>query len=109
MDNRELLELFTERLDEFAKHRGYIEKAQAQAGRFSESVIERVVTDNTSRCVALCTDIFPMVAEVNDAIAGLAASSEDIEPMRQFALRWRGWNFVPRSGSWMRPVCRAVR
>jgi len=78
MDNRELLELFTERLDEFAKHKGYIEKAQAQAGRFSESVIERVVTDNTSKCVGLSAEILPMVVDVNEAIAGLVVSGEEI-------------------------------
>ena len=78
MDNRELLELFTERLDEFAKHKGYIEKAQAQAGRFSESVIERVVTDNTEKCVTLGAEVLPMVVEVNDAIAQLVVSGEEI-------------------------------
>jgi hypothetical protein len=78
MDNGELLGQFSKRLDQFAKHRGYIEKAQAQAGRFSESVIERVVVDNTGKCVALSAEILPMVVEVNDAIAGLLVSGEEI-------------------------------
>ncbi len=71
MDKAELLSTFTEKLEQYARFRNFIDKAQAQSDKFSAAVIKKVCEDNERKSLEVGDQIRPMVGEVEQAIADL--------------------------------------
>jgi hypothetical protein len=65
----DLLTNFGGLLDEYAQHREYIAKAQAQAEKFSKAVIEKVVLDHEVKSSGVADSILPLVPEIEAHIA----------------------------------------
>ncbi|MEC8424488.1 MAG: FHA domain-containing protein [Myxococcota bacterium] len=65
----ELLTKFGGLLDEYAQHREYIAKAQGQAEKFSNAVIEKVVLDHEVKASGVADGILPLVPEIEARIA----------------------------------------
>ena len=78
MDKAELLSKFTGQVDLFEKYQTFIEKAQSQAGRFSAAVVERVVSDNTTKSMEVVAVIVPLMADMDDVVQGLESERGDI-------------------------------
>ena len=74
----DLLTNFGGLLDEYARHREYIEKAQAQVEKFSKAVIEKVVLDHEVKSAGVADSILPMVPEIESHIAQIDADTAAI-------------------------------
>jgi hypothetical protein len=79
MDNAELLATFTDRLNQFEKYQGFINKAREQSGKFASAVVEKVVQDNTRRCMEIVEEIVPLTADMEGVL-------EDLRQNRDAAL-----------------------
>ena len=95
MDQDQLLSTFNEKVENYARHRGFIDKAKAQEGKFSAAVIEKVCLDNEIKSSELVDVIVPLVAEIETLLSGLqsdldeinAASASANEQMEELTLR----------------------
>ncbi len=95
MEHQELLNGFSELLDEYAKHRDYIRRARAQADRFSPQVIEKVVLDHEIKSSEVADKVLPKVPEMESAIAGIdeeiagikSANAESSTELEELELR----------------------
>ncbi len=95
MESDQLLSTFNDKVGTYANHRGYIDKAKAQAGKFSAAVIEKVCLDNEIKSSELCEEIVPLVAEIEGVISGLEEQLEELgatkasadEQMEELTLR----------------------
>lgn len=74
----DLLTNFGGLLDEYAQHREYIEKAQAQVEKFSKAVIEKVVLDHEVKSSGVADSILPLIPEIESHIAQIDADTEGI-------------------------------
>jgi hypothetical protein len=74
----DLLTNFGGLLDEYAQHREYIAKAQAQAEKFSKAVIEKVVLDHEVKSSGVADSILPLVPEIEAHIAQVDADTKGI-------------------------------
>ena len=79
MDKAELLSQFTAKVDEFARHQGFIDKARAQADRFAPEVVAKVITTNEAKALGVVEDLIPLTADVVERIEGLQADRRAIE------------------------------
>src|SRR5262244_2374180 len=76
MDKAELLETFTDRLNQYEKYQGFIQKAREQAGKFASAVVEKVVRDNTQKCMDIVSEIVPLTSDLEAVIDDLRGSRE---------------------------------
>lgn len=76
MDKAELLATFTDRMNQFEKYQGFIAKAREQAGKFASAVVEKVVTDNTKRCMELVSEITPLTGDIEAVLDDLRRNRE---------------------------------
>jgi hypothetical protein len=79
MDKAELLATFTDRVTQFEKYQGFIAKAREQAGKFASAVVEKVVQDNTKRCMEIVSEIVPLTNDMEIVL-------EDLRQNRDAAL-----------------------
>ena len=61
MEQQELLDQFNGLLDNYRKHRQYIERVELQSDKFSPAVIERVKLDHEVKSSAVAEEILPLV------------------------------------------------
>jgi hypothetical protein len=65
----ELLNNFSALLDNYARHREYINRARAQAEKFSSEIIKKVVLDHEIKASSLSDEILPHIPEIEGHIA----------------------------------------
>ena len=69
MQNQALLDTFTELVDRYEQHQGYIQRAREQASRFSAKIVDKVVRDHTAKSSTVASEVGPYLKELRDAIA----------------------------------------
>jgi len=69
MQNQALLDTFTELVDRYEQHQGFIQRAREQSSRFSAKIVDKVVRDHTAKSTAVGTEVGPYLKELRDAIA----------------------------------------
>jgi hypothetical protein len=82
MEKSELLQQLNDSLDEYKKLQGFIEKAQAQAGKFSDAVIEKVCLDNQIKSMEVADRVVPVLPEIQAHVAELQEKIDEIESGR---------------------------
>jgi hypothetical protein len=65
----ELLNNFSALLDNYARHREYINRARAQTEKFSSEIIKKVVLDHEIKASSLSDEILPHIPEIEAHIA----------------------------------------
>ena len=55
----ELLTQFKSKLDEFEQYQKFIEKAEAQRGRFKPQVVEKVISSNSEKMMGVVESLVP--------------------------------------------------
>lgn len=75
---QDLLSNFNGLVDSYAEHREYIERAQAQASKFSKAIIEKVVLDHEVKSSAVADQILPVVPELEAKIDEIDAEVSQI-------------------------------
>ncbi|MFT5681799.1 MAG: hypothetical protein ACI8RZ_002717 [Myxococcota bacterium] len=91
----ELLTKFSGLLDNYARHREYINRAQAQTSKFSSEIIEKVVLDHEIKSSSLADEILPFIPEIEGFISKIDTEKQDIlsnksssdEAMQEIELR----------------------
>ncbi len=71
MDKAQLLSTFNERIAEFDRYQGFIDKARDQVGKFATAVVEKVIKDNEQRCLELVSEIIPLMTDMEKVVAEL--------------------------------------
>ncbi len=79
MDTAELLSSFNGHVDQYAQHREYVRRAKAMGGRFSSSVIEKVILDHEVRASGVADSILPLVPGIEGRISDIDAERASIE------------------------------
>jgi len=79
MDKAQLLSTFNERVEEFDRYQGFIDKAKDQVGKFAAAVVEKVIKDNEQRCLELVSEIIPLMTDMEQVL-------EDLKQQREAAL-----------------------
>ncbi len=82
MEKSELLEQLNDSLDEYKKLQGFIDKAKAQAGKFSDAVIEKVCLDNQVKSMEVSDRVVPVLPEIQAHVAELQGKIDEIESLR---------------------------
>ena len=82
MEKSELLQQLNDSLDEYKKFQGFIEKAEAQAGKFSDAVIEKVCLDNQIKSMEVSDRVVPILPEIQAHVAELQGKLDEIETGR---------------------------
>ena len=67
MASEELLSSFNELLEEYERHRHYIERAKAQAQKFSSAVVEKVILDHEIHSTEVADKVLPIVPDLEGA------------------------------------------
>ena len=78
MDNAELLSHFEDRVDEFDKIQGFIEKAESQASKFAAAVVEKVIKTNTEKGEAIVEELIPLMSDMDGVVEGLEGQKADV-------------------------------
>ncbi|MCB9778005.1 MAG: FHA domain-containing protein [Alphaproteobacteria bacterium] len=78
MAHEELITEFNSLVDEYARHRAYIDKAQAQAEKFSKAVIEKVILDHEIKASDAADAVLPHVPKLQELIAGIDSEIAEI-------------------------------
>lgn len=78
MEQAELLEAFKGHLEEYAKLRTFIDRAQEQSGKFSAATIEKVVMKNEIASLDVADKIRPQVTEIEGVLASLQEQIEEV-------------------------------
>jgi hypothetical protein len=73
MDNTELLSHFENRVQEFGKIQGFIEKARGQASKFAAAVVEKVIRTNTEKAEGIVEELIPLMSDMDGVVEGLEA------------------------------------
>jgi len=76
MDKAQLLSTFNERVDEFDRYQGFIDKARDQVGKFAAAVVEKVIQDNEQRCLELVSEIIPLMTDMEQVLEDLKQHKE---------------------------------
>ena len=79
MSNDELLQSLADLVEQYAKHRSFIEKASEQAEKFSEVVVHRVVEDNRKKMKGLEEVVVPMIGQASTACLDLEARRDKVQ------------------------------
>jgi len=95
MKNEDLLAKFNKQLEEYAKVRGFIDKAKSQTDKFRPEVIEKVCLTHEVKSMELGETITPLVADIEAEISGFqstiaevsAAKAGSEEAMEELQLR----------------------
>jgi hypothetical protein len=84
MKKAELLKEFTSKVDEFARYRQFIEKAESQRAKFAASVVEKVIASNEQKAMGVVEELIPLtmdvesvVSDLDEARRGVIAGAED--------------------------------
>ena len=77
MDKAKLLSTFNERVDEFERYQGFIDKAREQVGKFATAVVEKVIKDNEQRCLELASEIIPLLTDMEKVVADVKVAREN--------------------------------
>ena len=85
MEKAELLSTFSGHLDAYEELRSFIDKAQAQIGKFSATTIEKVVMKNEIKSSDIADELRPLVADIEGVIAGLSADIEAVNERKASA------------------------
>lgn len=95
MDKAELLSTLNGHISKYEQHRHYIEKAKAQAAKFSSGVVEKVILDHEIKSADLAEQVGPLLPELRAIAAalegekaGIAASKGGVdEQIQELELR----------------------
>ena len=79
MDREELLNEFNGHLDEYAKHKSYMDKAREQAEKFSSDVIEKVIADHQIKASMVSDEIAPLVPRVQAELTDIDTAIRSAE------------------------------
>lgn len=71
MDKAELLSTLNGLVGKYEQHRQYIEKARAQAAKFSSGVVEKVILDHEIKSQDVADQVNPLLPELAALVAGL--------------------------------------
>jgi hypothetical protein len=71
MEKQELLQQFTTQFEQYAKVRGFIEKAKSQSSKFRPEVIEKVCLTHEIKSMELAETVLPLVEEIQAQITDL--------------------------------------
>jgi len=71
MDKAQLLSTFNERVDEFDRFQGFIDKAKDQVGKFAAAVVQKVIEDNEQKCLELVSEIIPLMTDMEQVLDDL--------------------------------------
>lgn len=85
MEQAELLEAFKGHLEEYAKLRTFIDRAQEQSGKFSAATIEKVVMKNEIASLEVADQIRPQVTEIEGVLASLQDQIEEVNAKKASA------------------------
>ena len=78
MAHEELLKTFNDLVDQYQRHRDYIDKAKAQAEKFSKAVIEKVILDHEVKSSTVADRILPHVPTILEGIGAIDAEKNRI-------------------------------
>ncbi len=78
MDKAELLGNLNGLVDKYEQHRKYIEKARAQAAKFSSGVIEKVILDHEIKSTDVAEGVAPLLPQLRARVAELDADKAKI-------------------------------
>lgn len=85
MEQTELLESFKGHLEEYAKLRTFIDRAQEQSGKFSAATIEKVVMKNEISSLEIADKIRPQVTEIEEVLSSLQDQIEEVNAKKASA------------------------
>ena len=85
MEQADLLESFKSHLEEYAKLRTFIDRAQEQGGKFSAATIEKVVIKNEISSIGVAEKIRPQVAEIEAVLASLQDQIDEVNSKKASA------------------------
>jgi len=71
MDKAELLSTLNGLVGKYEQHRQYIEKARAQAAKFSSGVVEKVILDHEIKSQDVAEQVNPLLPELTALVSGL--------------------------------------
>ncbi|MFT7518444.1 MAG: hypothetical protein ACI9MC_000575, partial [Kiritimatiellia bacterium] len=73
MDKTELLSQFQAKVSEFSRFQAFIDKAEAQAGKFAPAIIEKVINSHRAKIFAVVEDLIPLMGEMEEHVASVEA------------------------------------
>lgn len=78
MDKAELLSTLNGLVGKYEQHRQYIEKARAQAAKFSSGVVEKVILDHEIKSQDVADQVNPLLPQLTELVQGLDAEKAGI-------------------------------
>jgi hypothetical protein len=79
METEAILKEFNEHLEQYATHRGYIDRARTHAHKFKPEVVEKVILDHEIKSTEVAELILPLVPQFQEAMAELDAQRREID------------------------------
>ncbi len=79
METEAILKEFNEYLEQYATHRGYIDRARSHAHKFKPEVVEKVILDHEIKSSEVAEQILPLVPQFQEGMADLDAQRADID------------------------------
>ncbi len=79
MQKQDLHDTFDDRVSEFEKYRGFVEKASAATDRFRAEVIAKVVADNETKAMEIAGELMMIVGDVEGHMADLGEQKSEID------------------------------
>lgn len=78
MEKQELLEQFNAQFEQYAKVRGFIEKAKTQTDKFRPEVIEKVCLTHEVKSMELAETVLPLVESIQTEMSALQAIVQEV-------------------------------
>jgi hypothetical protein len=78
MDKAELLSAFENRVNQFERYQGFIQKAKEHGSKFAPSVVEKVVQDNEQKSLEVVLELIPLTADMDEVVADTRRSREGV-------------------------------
>ena len=79
METEAILKEFNEHIEQYATHRGYIDRARSHAHKFKPEVVEKVILDHEIKSTEVAEQILPLVPQFQSAMAELDAQRAEID------------------------------
>jgi hypothetical protein len=79
METEAILKEFNEHLEQYATHRGYIDRARTHAHKFKPEVVEKVILDHEIKSTEVAELVLPLVPQFQEAMAELEAQKAEID------------------------------
>ena len=79
MEREELVKDFNQNVDQYSKHKSYMDKARDQADQFSSGVIEKVIADHQIKASMIADEILPMVPKLQAELSNLNVAIDAVE------------------------------